>query len=376
MTNVSNALRTLRLPEYISEFDGLIFKENKRVPVLERTRDFTKMVRNPQTGRMEPLTTEKVIFVQRDSILTNKTYALNWIDFRFNNNRFAEIEQDFLGAVAKFQHPIQELVLEHGPKKGELVWYNGVSAEFIDYSPSEKHIVFKTTPGVNSVNGIGTDVNDPLVPISRIEKMITGTTVTNVRTGERTITNLRETVRNGGFPNIPLSTILQLAGGMSLEQFIDYTAITYVIQPQPTPNHIVNTSIEAVFTPNGEDFIADAIVYYNGISTDEKRPSGMITSYNRTYPGHVVRWRLYDDIVTDPIYGASSVIQFNSLQDDKIRIVAGDSTSYNSTTKTLTYNKENGATLWVTFEESPAQGKNWGNEAMYFLSEGATPVRI
>jgi len=157
---------------------------------------------------------------------------------------------------------------------------------------------------------------------------------------------------------------------------MDNNYTIYKIQPQPTPNHIVNTSVEAVFTPEGDDFIADAIVYYNGISTDEKRPSGMITSYNKPYPGHVVRWRLYDDIVTEPIYGSSAVIQFNSLQDDRIRIVAGDSTSYNATTKTLTYNRESGATLWVTFEEAPAQGKNWGNESMYFLSEGVTPIRI
>lgn len=374
--NTSNALRVLRLPEYISEFDGLIYKEFKRVPFIERTRDFTRMVRNPQTGRMEATITDRLLYSERELVLSNKTYALNWIDFRFNNNRFAQIEQDFLGAVAKFEHGVEEVILEHGPKSGEKVWYNGVSAEFIDFSPSEKHIVFKMTPGINSVNGVTTNVNDPLVPISRVTRMITGTVTTNARTGERTVTNIKETVRPDGTPNIPLSTLLDMAGFETVQEWIDNTYTIYKIQPQPTPNHLVNTSIEAVFTPDGEDFIADAIVYYNGVSTDEKRPSGMITSYNKTYPGHVVRWRLYDDIVTESIYGSSAVIQFNSLQDDRIKIVAGDSTSYNASTKTLTYNKENGATLWVTFEESPAQGKNWGNEAKYFLSEGAVPTRI
>lgn len=376
MSNVTNTLRTLRLPEYLDIFDGLIYKEFKVTPILERIQDFTRMVRNPQTGKMEPTITEKIVFSEKENLLTTKTYALNWIDFRFNNQRFAEIEQDFLGAVAKYQHGVQELILEHGPKAGEKVWYNGVSAEFVDYSPTEKHIIVKSTPGINTVNGVTTDVNNPLVTISRIEKIITGTVRTNVRTGERTVTNLKETVRNGGFPNIPLDKVLELSDLASAEEFMNKTLTIYKIQPQPTPNHIVNTSIEAVFTPEGEDYIADAIVYYNGISTDEKRPSGMITSYNKTYPGHIIRWRLYDELVTDSIYGASAVVIFNSLQDDKIKIVAGNETKYDSVTKTLTYNKENGATLWVTFEEQPAQGKNWGNEAMYFLSEGAEPIRI
>jgi hypothetical protein len=373
--STQNTLRTLRLPEYLDQFDGLIYKEFKVTPVLIETRDFTNPVRNPITGRNEPTITEKIVFEEKESILTLKQYALNWIDFRFNNNRFASIEEDFLNAVAKFEHGVQEVELEHGPKAGETVWYNGVSAKFIDFSNDEKHIEFRLTPGVNSINGVSTDKDNPLVTIARRRVIISGTVSINRRTGVRTVTNRKETIGDGGFPNIPLNRILELAG-MSLEEYIQTVYTVFKIQKAPTPNHITATSIEAVFTPDGEDYIADAIVYYNGVSTDEKRPSGMITSYNKTYPGHVVRWRLYDGIVKDSIFGASEVIQFNSLQDDKIRIVAGNETSYNASTKTLTYNIEDGATIWCTFEEQPAQGKNWSNEAIYFLSEGMEPVRI
>jgi hypothetical protein len=372
--STQNTLRTLRLPEYLEDFDGLIYKEFSRTPILIETQDFTNLVRNPNTGKMEPTITEKIVFEEKESLLSLKQYALNWIDFRFNNQKFAELEESFLTSVAKFEHPIQQLVLEHGPKAGETVWYNGVSAQFIDFSPEEKHVVYRITPGRNSINGVTTDVNNPLVPITRRRIIVSGTSKTV--NGVRTVTNRRETIRSGGFPNIPLNKILELSGVETVEDFMAETYTIFKIQKAPTTNHITATSIEAVFTPDGDDYIADAIVYYNGVATDVKRPSGMITSYNKTYPGHVVRWRLYDTIIKDSIYGASEVIQFNSLSDDRIRIVAGNETSYNATTKTLTYNVEDDATLWCTFEESPAQGKNWGNEAFYLLSQGVEPVRI
>jgi hypothetical protein len=45
-------------------------------------------------------------------------------------------------------------------------------------------------------------------------------------------------------------------------------------------------------------------------------------------------------------------------------------------TYTITDEKTiDGATLWATFEELPAQGKGWGSEAIYLLIDGQDPVR-
>lgn len=381
--DLNKTLSNLELPDYLGSFDGLIYKQLSKSFHLEITYDFTKKVIDPITKKSSATITKKLVFQEKESPTLSKIYALNWINFRFNNNRFAQIELDELTGNAKFEHGLEQVVLELGPKAGETVWYNAVSAEFIDSLDAEKHIKIKTSLGVNSIDGITTDVINPLVSLKTVQKIITGTVKTTVSvnrtTGERTfntvVTNIKELVKNVKNTNLYLNEIKELTG-LTEQELMDLNSTTYFITPAPSDNHITNTSVEAVFTPDGDDLIADAVVYYNGISTDVKRPSGMITSYDKQYPGHVVRWKLYDGVVNESIYGSSATIQFNSLQDDKIRIVAGNETKYDAVNKVLTFNVEDGATLWCSFEESPAQGKNWSNEAIYYLSEGSLPVRI
>lgn len=133
--------------------------------------------------------------------------------------------------------------------------------------------------------------------------------------------------------------------------------------------HITSTSTEVVV--NGNKY--SGITYYNGVNARTNPPSGMITSYNKPYPGHVQRWILKQwnqDGTLPPntgAYGQVWMMQFSSSTNSEITVVKGATTVYDAATRTLTYNESMISELWYTFEELPAQGKNWGGETIVKL---------
>ncbi len=120
--------------------------------------------------------------------------------------------------------------------------------------------------------------------------------------------------------------------------------------------HITSTSIEIV--KEGNEY--KGITYYSGIDASVIKPSGKITSYNKSYPGHVNRWILKQwnpdgttAALAGNVYGQTWMKQYSSTEDNTINVVAGDFTSYDATTKTLTYNNSLKTELWYAFEELP-----------------------
>jgi hypothetical protein len=360
MENLQKTLRNLRLPDSFGKFDGIISTRTSRVLIQERVHDYTQMTRI--NGKSVP----KVIdtFKIEESKSAFDTYALNMLDWELHSRNVEvklESEDEVIFGRDKFFSTI-----EIGPFTGNTYWYTGINSsitETLDGTYIFDKVIDLGLSSDTKGNPEPTLGENPLVTVVRREFI-------------KTRTSLSKPIVS--YPKIALYDILSAMGKTKDELKYDMRTTFLIVPKAQLPlNKICNTSIEAVFTMNEDgSILADAKVYYDGIDTQVTRPTGKITSYNKQYPGHVVRWRLYDGIVNDYVYGSSATIVFNSLVDDKITIVAGNETKYDALTKTLTYNKEDGATLWVTFEEQPAQGKGWGNEAMYFLLEDAEPIRI
>ena len=353
MSNITKALETLLLPTEMGVYDGLLTSPISKRIVLERTTDFTKRI-----GTRPTIT--DVWKVESQPMSSTNFYALNMLRFRLDDNGVI-VDTNPDNFIIEKERAV--ITITVGPFAGYTYWY-----------PSRKTIIKPNSDGseyiVETITDIGKNTTrtgypeptngvNPLVSITQRDIIITTT---------KTSSATKQTDK-------PLLEILQ-GLNVTYEDLKTLMTSTAFIKKADTNTRITNTSVEGIFTTVTPGVTkVNAKVYYNGIDTEVKKPSGMITSYNKTYPGHVVRYRLYDTIINEPNYGASAVATFDSSINDEITIVQGTTPGYDATTKTLTFNPEEGATLWVTFEELPAQGKNWGNEAIYFLTDSDV-VRI
>lgn len=167
---------------------------------------------------------------------------------------------------------------------------------------------------------------------------------------------------------VPVSDILAIMG-LTKEE-LEYALRTEVYHMELNPaTHITSTSTEVI--KNGNKY--KGITYYNGIDASITKPSGKITSYGKTYPGHVQRWILkqwnQDGSIAPGTGTLGSVweIQFASNVDSTITVLAGTKNSYNASTKTLTYDASKISKLTYEFEESPAQRKQHSGQTTIVL---------
>jgi hypothetical protein len=212
------------------------------------------------------------------------------------------------------------------------------------------------------------------IPFDNRIVMVSMTTVTKVGSGLFTSTS---GVWSGGVRNsitksnvyVPVADIPSLFGKSIEELEYELRTDTYCTPLDPS-THITSTSTEIVVSGNQYK----GITYYNGLDASVNPPSGLITSYNKTYPGHVQRWILKQwDENGEPVLSGNGYLgqawmkQLQRSDDSTMTVVAGAVTSYDEATKTLTYNSAYATELWYAFEELPAAGKNWGGETIIKL---------
>ena len=173
---------------------------------------------------------------------------------------------------------------------------------------------------------------------------------------------------------VPVADIPTLFGN-SVEEIENELRTDIFCSPLNRSTHITSTSCEIV--SSGSQY--KGITYYSGVDASITRPSGKITSYNKSYPGHVNRWILkqwnQDGTTAAPsgsVYGQTWMKQYSSQEDNAITIVRGSVTSYDESTKTLTYNGSLKTELWLTHEELPGQGKGWGGEDIIVLPSNSS----
>ena len=344
MENIQKALRVLRLPDSAAIFNGLVTDKTSRIIVQKRTHDFTKLVKG------KPTITDVYEIVE--STVPFTVYSFNFLNFYLHGYNHDLINEDPSNYV--FEKPMTIGTPTLGAFAGYTYWYPG---SFCKITPSSTGFDFDVKLSL----GMNTTTTGLPEPTGGTNPKITITCLEYVKTKTKT---------TGPSKSYPAYTKSDLLASMNLseDQLMESLRTTYKIGAVDSNSRITSTGADVEYTvaENGT-ITAKGIVYFNGIPSTEIEEGQLITSYGKTHPGFVVRWRLYNGESTSVAYGSTWLKQLLSSEDTTINIVAGDKVSFNEVTKTLTYNKNLPADIWFTFEELPAQGKNWVGESIYEL---------
>lgn len=353
MQNLEKALQVLQLPDSAGTFNGLTGVTTTRTIVNKVLTDFTKMV----SGKPTVTSTFEIVETKSSS---TKMYVLNYLNMM--SNLGLTVTNDNTDSFV-MNKPKTWVTVTLGTHAGKTFWYPG---QTIIIQPGDNFYSMDLISDLGSnVTSTGspepTNGENPLVTIRRESYIKTAT-----------FTSARPSV---SYPKIALQQLCSLMN-LTEEELKQAVKTTYTLSSVDTTKRIANTCVEGAFLSDSNTLSGKINVYYNGVNTNTFKPSGLITSYDKPYPGHIVRWRLHNGVINDPVYGSSVTIKFESSEDNAINIIAGDAPSYDPITKTLTYDKNKEAVLLATFEELPAQGKNWGGEAKYLLIPNDLPVKI
>ena len=348
MENIQKALQVLRLPDSAAIFNGLITDKISRIIVQKRTHDFTKLVKG------KPTITDVYEIVE--STVPFTVYSFNFLNFYLHGFNHDLINEDPANYV--FEKPMTIGTPTLGAFAGYTYWYPG---SFCKITPSSTGFNFdvKATLGMNTTTtGLpeSTGGTNPKMTITRLEYVKTKT---------------RTTGPSKSYPAYSRSDLLS-AMNTTEDQLMESLRTTYKISPVDSNTRITSTGTDVEYSINTDGSItAKGIVYFNGIPSKDIEEGKLLTSYNKTHPGFVTRWRLYNGESTSIAYGSTWLKQLSSEEDTTIRIVAGEKVLFDEATKTLTYDKNLPADIWFTFEELPAQGKNWGGESIYEIDSAA-----
>lgn len=397
-TPTETTLRTLNLPPEYSIVDGFItdYKVSNQL-IITKNVDQSKSVKNiSSTGKVtysNATTTWAYETKQiRDELTNSGTYLPNFVDFQFSGAEYInpgnvyEIVQDRIdptnsgswiaGSTFSIDQLNDQLILltsitEIGGNCNVIPRTFVKRVGSISYYKNPVDYLGRPIIGDTLYNN-GVPATSLVIKFAnRITRL---TQVTKTKVGSGTWTSSTG-VWSGGVKTytsttsvyVPVADLPQLFGS-SIADLENETRTEIYCTPLNPNTYITSTSTEIVTAGN----LYTGITYYSGIDARLNKPSGKITSYNKTYPGHVQRWILKQwhpdgTVVGSGSYGQAWMLQLNGSEDSAITIVPGNQTSYNATTKTLTYNSSLTSELWYTFEELPAQGKNWSGETIMKL---------
>ncbi len=334
MENLDKALEVLKLPASFGKYNGILCNKVSYQLVQVVVTDYTKLI-----GTKPTVTTT---WVEKPTVnMGFKLYALNYFDMILEpHSDFVVVDDDTI------EKPLEFFTINNGPFSGKSYW-SGEAEINMTKNVSDQIVVSHTyNPFMNTLtSGLPEPTNgiNPSRSVLREDWIITKT--------------FRSSTPAKSYPVYSKSDLITKSG-MSYEQIKRAYRIEYLINSLD-PNVFV-TSTGCKIYKSGDTYRGD--VYINGVLTSEIDYRKLITSYGQKHPGYVFRWRLYNGTVNDPIYGSSQVIKFSSSESNEIRVVPGNSVSWDSVNRVLTYDESKPATLWATFEENPAQGKNWGGE--------------
>lgn len=399
--NTETVLRTLKLPAEYAFIDGFItdYRISRNLSIIktvDRSKSLKTTGANGKTIYVNaPDKYEYVVEEKRDELTNSGTYLPNYMAFSLESKR-AETNPDnvfeinleridptnegswIAAETANIQSLNEDLVLvTHSTELGgSQNVIPRIYAGFVGGKRTYKDPVdYLGRPIVGEIfNGEGDKATVMRISFENRIIAVSMTTITKVGSGLWTSTS---GAWSGGVRNVitkssvyvPVADVPSLFGKSEDELNYELRTETFCTPLDPA-THITSTSTEVVIT--GNQF--KGITYYNGVDASVNPPSGMITSYNKAYPGHVQRWILkqWDENGQPVISGMGSLgqawmRQFPSGEDSTMTVIAGAATSYDAATKTLTYNSSYVSELWYTFEELPGQGKNWGGETIIKL---------
>lgn len=358
MENLSKSIELLNIPEALGIFNGQLQKKITPQILETVTTDYTnvEVTVNEITGKK---TAKRVVKTTKSYSVVNKEekfggYALNTISAWMNGFGF-----EYLGENNEGQHelfsPEFNSEIKTGPFAGQTYNFNW-SKVLLNKTDTGANLDFMWDQGIN-VKTDGSPIENELdskVIIQRRNVVRTGS-ISIKATGEFTVTNVRQTTSR---PTTTSVTKGYLLGAMETEELdlAEMLKVRYVVQDQSHETHVENISCD--ITVNGNLFKGD--VFINGIDSENIPYTTLTASMGLKFPNFVQRWHLYNGDVNDLVYGSTDTITFGASELNEITVIAGDSFSYDATTKTLTYDQSKPAELWFQFECLPAQGKNEG----------------
>jgi hypothetical protein len=338
MSNTLRALHALRLPDEIAPINGVITSRTFGRIVNKRTHDFT-------SGRR---VIKDEYYVERVTDNRFRTYAFNFLRGRadgcsFENNRFT---RDVI------------------PPQNGRSWFSKVD---ISFNEDWDKITIEQSVGLNAWNGVQQSYDNPPVTIEREEWIVTKTSTTPPR------------LRNGqyvrSYPRITLNEILA-AMNLTREELEYQLREEFAVSKPSESTHILNYGCEVVNLVN----VFDIQVYANGVSMEDERPSGKITSYQKQWPGVVKFMRLHNGEINETTYGSTDYervllkdVDFFSIEFVNGDVADGEEIEDTTIGFLIRVNRNEPAYLYVGFKEGSTfmqeQGKGDGAEAIYMIIE-------
>ena len=335
MENIAKALRVLRLPDTLAPYNGAFYGKESSFLVERRVNDFTKRVNGKPT-----LTST---FEVRKVNSSTTGYGFNLLSDFIHGFGYTLVSDTLLDKKKEYA------VTSSGPFAGQNYWYpeGTFTMRATEYGAVFKHVYnpFKntTTSGwPEPTNGV-----NPSISILREDYVKTSSGLS--------------TKPSKSYPSYKMDELIKLSG-LNYDEIKEAYADKFIVLNVESNTHVksVGVLVDAVDISTADNEITSYTgnVYYNGIDTKESKPSGLITSYNKVYPGHVTRWILYNGVINVSAYGATWMLQEPSSAINTINVVPGTEFSWNLETRTLTYNSNIPTQLHFQYEELPAQGKN------------------
>jgi len=338
MSNTLRALHALRLPDEIAPINGVITSRTFGRIVNKRTHDFT-------TGRR---VIKDEYYVERVTDNRFRTYAFNFLKERssacsFENSRF-----------------VSDVI----PPQNGRSWFSRVD---ISVNNQWDKITIEKSVGFNTFNNVQQPYENPIVMVEREEWIQRGERMTPPRMFQG------QYVRS--YPRIFLNEILE-AMNLTREELEHQLREEFAVSKPSENTHILNYGCEVMNLGN----VFDILVYANGVSMEDERPSGKLTSYQKQWPGVVKFMRLHNGEINETTYGSTDYERVLLKDSDNfvIEFVNGDVPDRQEIEETtsgflIRVNRNEPAYLYVGFKEGSTfmqeQGKGEGAEAIYMIVE-------
>lgn len=338
MQNLEKSLRLLQLPTEFAPINGQINKRVENSLVEYCVSDFTKMIKNPVTGKLEPTKTSTFKVESTESLFG--AYPLNLLS---NHIHAADMDvMEMTPTNYRLYKPYMEFVFN-----GVNYWI-GWSEINITQTSAGWDYTFFNEQGMNATMTGPVPHDENIVSRSILRKDF-------VKTATYDGVALNKFTKS--YPKYTIAQLKQKTGYSDTELAQAFSWVWKVVAKDDNTN-CVNLATDIVInnaSVKGE-------VYINGILSKDIPYTTLTASYGQKLPGFVTRWKLYHMSLQTGAYGTAWYMQMTSTQDTTINLVKGDKISYDSVTKTLTYLE--GSRLVFDFEFLPAQGKNetWGTE--------------
>jgi hypothetical protein len=337
MQNLEKSLRLLNLPTEFGAINGQINKRTTKTLIEHCLMDFTKMVKNPTTGKFEPTTTFTYQVDSSESLFG--AYPLNLVAAHVHSSGMDIVN---MGDSFILYRPFQEITISD--TQTSWVGWNETTiiptANGYDYN-------FYYEQGFNNYFGVYYPHDENVMWRSILRKTFIKTTSTP-----------NPTRFTKSYPKYTIAE-LKRKTGFTDRQLAEAYGTTWKIELKSHDTHCLNIASDIVIVD--QDTIKGE-AYINGILSKDIPYTSLISSYFKNLPDFVCRWKLYNSKFTtsgDNVYGTAWNKTMSSTQNTTLNLQKGDIVSYNATTNTLTYPPN--SRLVFDYEFLPAQGKNETN---------------